>query len=270
MNGSVGTTDAAAQVERDGWAVLPNVVPPELVATLRANVADTMTEADTRFGGNAFLGEHTRRVFNLLSHGRSFWQVPIFEPVLAVAEHVLDDQLLLSSLTAVTSHPGQTPQPLHCDDGSIPLPRPRPPLAVAAIWALTDFDEVNGGTRLVPGSHRFDRRPRPDDDPETVHVEMSAGSVLVYNTSLWHGGGANQSADSRVFIVCNWCAGFIRQEESQLLAVDRDVVAGFPPRLRELMGYGVYRGLHGHVAGTDPGSWFDESVASDLVWNRMR
>lgn len=259
-----------ARIIDQGWAIVPDVIDADTVARLRSTMDATMAADHTPFGANPFLGVHTRRVFNLLAHDPAYAAVPIDPTVLPIAESVLDRDLLLSSLTAIETHPGQEPQPLHADDGSIPLPRPHPPLAVVALWALTDFTEANGATRLVPGTHREDRRPRPGEEAQTVSAEMSAGSVLIYNGSLWHGGGANRSDARRQFIVCNYCAGWVRQEESQLLALDRDDVARLPPRLRRLVGYGVYRGLLGHVAGEDPGSWVDDEVETDLVWKRMR
>jgi ectoine hydroxylase-related dioxygenase (phytanoyl-CoA dioxygenase family) len=165
--------------------------------------------------------------------------------------------------------PGQDAQPLHADDGSIPLPKPHVPLGCAAIWALTDFTEENGATRVVPGSHRSDRSPRRGDEPETVPAVMRAGSVLLYHTSLWHGGGPNRSDATRTGIVCHYAAGWIRQEECQLLAVPREQVVEFPPRLRRLVGYGTYRGLLGHVDQRDPAELVDPAVTTDMVWRRI-
>jgi ectoine hydroxylase-related dioxygenase (phytanoyl-CoA dioxygenase family) len=139
-----------------------------------------------------------------------------------------------------------------------------------ALWALTDFDHANGATRLVPGSHRRDRRPAKGEQAEHVEAEMPAGSVLLYDGSLWHGGGANVSDDRRVGVVVNHCAGFLRQEENQLLAVPRDLAAMFPRRLQEMLGYGVYRGLMGHVDQQDPGVFLDPDVPTDMIWKRMR
>lgn len=261
---------AATQVAEQGWTILRDVIDAGEVARLRDLVDATMTREETEFGGNTFLGARTRRVFNLLARDPGFGSIPIEPAVLGVVEKVLDHELLLSSLTAVETNPGQEDQPLHADDGSIPLARPHDPLAVVALWALTDFDENNGATRLVPGTHLEERRPRPGEAADTITAEMTAGSVLVYNGSLWHGGGANRSDDRRVFVVCNYCAGWVRQEENQLLGLDRAYVEKLPPRLRRLVGYGVYRGLLGHVAGEDPGSWVDDSVETDLVWKRMK
>lgn len=265
--------DASEQLvafERDGYVVLEHVIDADLVATLLETIDRVMVDADIPFGTNAFLGLHTRRIFNLLSRDPVFARVPLHDAVLPLVERVLDEQCLLSSLTAIEMHPGQAAQPLHCDDGSISLPRPHPTVVCVALWALTDFDHANGATRLVPGSHRHDRRPARGEQAECVEAEMPAGSVLLYDGSLWHGGGANESEGRRVGVVVNHCAGFLRQEENQLLAVPRDLAATFPRRLQQMLGYGVYRGLMGHVDQQDPGVLLDPDVPTDMVWERMR
>jgi ectoine hydroxylase-related dioxygenase (phytanoyl-CoA dioxygenase family) len=121
----------------------------------------------------------------------------------------------------------------------------------------------------VPGSHRFDRRPKRGDAPETVQVEMPAGSILFYNGSLWHGGGTNATAKRRLGIVNNYCAGFLRQEECQLLALPRERVTGFSPRLRRLVGYGTYRGLLGHVDQQSPETLIDPDAKTDMIWGKI-
>lgn len=264
------TARIASRVVEDGFAILHDVIEPDLVAALRDAIARCMGELAVPFGTNLFLGEHTRRLFNLLARDRSFEAVPVHRAVLPVVEGVLDHELLLSSLTAIEMHPGQADQPFHADDGSIGLPRPHPPITCTALWALTDFDASNGGTRLVPGSHRADRRPRKGEQLEFVQAEMAAGSVLVYHGSLWHSGGANRSDAPRLGIVSNYCAGFLRQEECQLLALPRERVAQFDPRLRKLVGYGTYRGLMGHVDQRDPATLVDPDVPTSMVWERMR
>ena len=266
----LGASEPLAALERDGYVVLEGVIEADLIGALLETIDRVMVDADIPFGGNAFLGLRTRRIFNLLARDPLFARVPLHPAVLPLVEQVLDEQCLLSSLTAIEMHPGQDTQPLHCDDGSIALPRPHPPVVCVALWALTNFDHANGATRVVPGSHRRDRRPAKGEREEYVEAEMPAGSVLLYDGSLWHGGGANVSDDRRVGIVVNHCAGFLRQEENQLLAVPRDLAATFPRRLQEMLGYGVYRGLMGHVEQQDPGVLLDPDVPTDMIWRRMR
>lgn len=263
--------DAAERVRTEGWAVLGRALAPERVAALAAEVERCLTACEVPFGANDFLGTRTRRLFNLLARSPVFAELPVHPEVLPLVEDVLGPECLLSSLTAIEMHPGQTAQPLHADDGSIPLPRPHVPITCTVIWALTDFDEANGGTRVAPGSHRADHAPgREERAVPSLGVTMPAGSALVVHGSLWHGGGANTSDAARRAIVCNYCAGWIRQEECQLLALPREQVATFPPRLQRLVGYGTYRGLLGHVDRVSPAEWVDPDARTDMVWRRIR
>ena len=50
----------------------------------------------------------------------------------------------------------------------------------------------------------------------------------------------------------NYCAGYIRQQENQQLGLPRETVEQFAPRLRELVGYGVYNMLIGHINKQSP------------------
>jgi len=245
--------DAAARVVEDGSVVLERAIEPALVAELAAAVDRCMRERSVPFGTNDFLGTRTRRLFNLLAQGPPFERVPLHEAVLPVVERVLDPECLLSSLTAIGIEPGETAQPLHADDGSIPLPKPHVPITCTAIWALTDFTEANGGTRVVPGSQRADHAPRKHERAaESVATVMPAGSVLVYHGSLWHGGGANRTDTRRVGIAMNYCAGFMRQQENQQLGVPLARVKRFPARLQQLVGYGTYKNLIGHIDKASP------------------
>ncbi|MEO5838254.1 MAG: phytanoyl-CoA dioxygenase family protein [Acidimicrobiales bacterium] len=259
-----------AEIDDQGYTLLEGVIDPELIGALRDTVTRLLAELDIPFGENTFLGHNTRRIFNLLPRDPIFAQVPLHATVLPLIDRVLGGQCLLSSLTAIEMSPGQRPQPFHADDGSITLPRPHIALECIGIWALTDFNKSNGGTRIVPGSHKWDRAPVPGERVDYVTVEMPAGSVVVYHGSLWHGGGANDTDERRMGIVVNHCAGFMRQEENQLLAIPREVAAEFPRRLQELIGYGVFRGLMGHVEKQDPGVLLDPNVESKMIWRKMQ
>jgi len=179
-----------AEIDDQGYTLLEGVIDPELIVALRDTVTRLIAELDIPFGENTFLGHNTRRIFNLLPRDPIFAQVPLHATVLPLIDRVLGGQCLLSSLTAIEMNPGQRPQPFHADDGSITLPRPHIALECIGIWALTDFTNANGGTRIVPGSHKWDRAPVPGEQVDYVTVEMPAGSVVVYHGSLWHGGGA--------------------------------------------------------------------------------
>ena len=65
---------------------------------------------------------------------------------------------------------------------------------------------------------------------ETIAGEMRAGDVLIWDGSLWHGGGANTTGQRRMGMAMNYCAGFIRQQENQQLGLTPERVRAFSPR----------------------------------------
>jgi ectoine hydroxylase-related dioxygenase (phytanoyl-CoA dioxygenase family) len=267
----VALEEHLGQIGERGYAVLEGVLEPELVEALEADLRRLETELGVVPADNLFEGRHTSRIYNLLAHGPLYELIPIYPPVLEVVEKVLDPGLLISSLSSIAIGPGERAQPLHSDDQMIPLPRPHPQIICNTMWALTDFTEENGATRVVPGSHLADRPPDPFQTYETVPAEMPKGSVLVFVGSLWHGGGANQTDARRVGIAMNYCAGFLRQQENQQLGLDRDLVRKFPRRLQELVGYSVYNGLIGHIDKNHPASVVlgsDESA--DMIWDHVK
>ena len=130
------------------------------------------------------------------------------------------------------------------------------------MWALTDFTEANGATRIVPGSHR-EESPTYGGDYASVPAEMAKGSVLIWDGALWHGGGANVTDARRTGIAMNYCAGFIRQQENQQLGAGR-VGAAAP-----VAGAGrpALPGLIGHIDKHSPAQRLNGGGAFKSIWD---
>jgi ectoine hydroxylase-related dioxygenase (phytanoyl-CoA dioxygenase family) len=247
------TEQHVARVREQGFTIVENAIDPALLDRLAGDLARLEAELDARPATNLFEGLKTVRIYNLLARGKAFEEVPVHEKILPIVEGVLDRGCLVSSLSSIAIGPGETPQPLHADDMLIPLPRPHVPLVCNTMWALTDFTEDNGATRVIPGSHLRDQAPELGRTYEdTIPAVMKRGSVLVFNGSIWHGGGENRTQQRRIGVAMNYCAGWIRQQENQQLGIPLDVARGFSPRLRKLVGYGIYRGLLGHIDKCSP------------------
>jgi ectoine hydroxylase-related dioxygenase (phytanoyl-CoA dioxygenase family) len=263
----VGPDDHAAEIAERGYTIIRDAIDPALVAALDADLLRLERELGVEPAGNDFEGAHTIRIYNLLVHGQLYEQIPVHPAVLPVVEQVLDSGCLISSLSSISIDPGETAQPIHADDQLIPLDKPHRPVVCNTMWALTDFTEANGATRIVPGSHRSDRSPEYGRHHDSIPAEMPRGSVLVWHGSLWHGGGANTSAARRVGIAMNYCAGFVRQQENQQLGIPREIAARFPKRLQRLCGYGVYHGLIGHIDKRDPIELLGDPADHTMVWD---
>jgi ectoine hydroxylase-related dioxygenase (phytanoyl-CoA dioxygenase family) len=260
-----------ARVEELGYTIVEDAISAELVDALADDLRRLEQHFDVQPSPNSFEGHSTLRIYNLLALGKIYEAVPVHPNVLPVVEGVLDPGCLVSSLSSITILPGERAQPIHADDQLIPIPKPHPPTVCNSMWALTDFTEANGATRLVPGSHRRDHSPEYGAEYESVAAEMPRGSVLVWHGSLWHGGGANRTDAPRVGLAMNYCAGYIRQQENQQLGIPRDVAAGFSPRLRELVGYSVYNMLIGHINRRSPVELLGDAADDDspMVWDRI-
>jgi ectoine hydroxylase-related dioxygenase (phytanoyl-CoA dioxygenase family) len=239
-------------IATDGYTIIEDAIETDLVDALADDLLRLERVYEVVPADNSFEGSRTVRIYNLLALGELYEAIPTHPSVLPVVDRVLDPGCLVSSLSSIAILPGETAQPIHADDQLIPLDKPHAPTVCNSMWALTDFTEANGATRVVPGSHLADHSPDYGAPYDSVPAEMPKGGVLIWHGSLWHGGGANCTEARRIGIAMNYCAGFIRQQENQQLGIPREIAARFSPRLRQLCGYGIYRGLIGHVNKRDP------------------
>lgn len=255
------------RIRRDGYTILEGALEPDLVDELADALLRLERERDVRPAMNGFEGHRTVRIYNLLALDRVFERVPVHAAVLPLAEGVIGEGCLISSLSSIAIDPDEIAQPIHADDQLIPLDKPHNPIICNSMWALTDFTEANGATRLVPGSHRREN-PAFGGTYETIAAEMPRGSVLVWDGALWHGGGANRTRERRTGIAMNYCAGFIRQQENQQLGIPREIAARFEPKLQELCGFGVYRGLIGHIDKHSPQELLGKADGFASIWEQ--
>jgi ectoine hydroxylase-related dioxygenase (phytanoyl-CoA dioxygenase family) len=256
------------RMARDGYTIIADALAAAEVRALRDEVWRLERELAIEPATNLFEGARTRRIYNLLARGAIYQAIPVHPRVLPIIEGVLDRGCLISSLSSITIEPGEAAQPLHADDQLIPLPKPHVSIICNTMWALTEFTRGNGATRLVPGSHTADRSPLPFGEPaeaDAVAAEMPAGSVLVFDGSIWHGGGANRTAERRLGVAMNYCAGWLRQQENQQLGIPLDVARTFSPQLRRLAGFGLYKRLLGHIDKCSPEDLLDGGPPRPVV-----
>lgn len=240
---------AVERLERDGYLIIEDLLTAQTCADITAELAPLLGPT----GRNAFEGTSTRRIYSLLTKTRICDQIVEHPRVLALLDHLLMPNYLLSQLQAISIGPGETAQLLHFDDGMYPLARPRPALSAATIWAVSDFTAENGATVVIPGSHRWgdDRTPTPAD--ELVSIEMPAGSVVIFLGTLWHGGGANRTADdTRLAVTAQYCQPWLRSQEAFSLSTPPAIAATVPEGIRGMLGYSIHPPFVGMVNGMHP------------------
>ncbi len=237
---AIATVDEiAAELHAHGVVVVARLVDADVCDRMTAELGPWLDE--TPYGADAFSGRNTRRTGALLSRCPTSAALVAHPVVLDVVDRVLwpkktTFQLHLTQSIAIG--PDSPAQMLHRDHWCFdffPFPRDVD-VEVSTIWALTDFHEANGATRVVPDSHRT-----PDETTytpaDTLPAEMPRGSVVMYLGSTVHGGGANVSDEVRVGVNVDYVLGWLRQEENQYLSYTLDEVRSFPERIQRLIGY---------------------------------
>lgn len=247
----VATVDeVVAALRTDGWIIVPGVVDADRVKAMRQELTDVLDR--TPLGRNDFEGYTTRRIYALFAKTRVFDDLATHPLVLGVLDEVLG-HYQLSAPTGIEIGPGEKEQILHRDDSIYPLPDPHPEVVVNTMWPLDDFNEANGATRLVSGSHgKTPAEQHRDAAMADVIAEMPAGSVMFYSGSILHGGGANRSDRPRLGVILEYVVSWLRPQENHVLAVPREVAATLPERLQELLGYNIYPPFVGYVDGRHP------------------
>ena len=196
--------DVAGRLMDDGYVLVTGMMTPGAAQDARADLDRVLRT--TRTGRNSFEGFDTQRIYALFAKTRVLDALATDPLLLGVLDQVLG-HYQLSAPVGICIGPGEKAQVLHRDDAIYPVPEPHPPLVVNTMWPLDEFTAENGATRFIPGSHRWEpgRPPGPDDPAQTA--VMSPGSALFYLGSLWHGGGANQTARPRLGVILEYAAG---------------------------------------------------------------
>ena len=252
------TSDIVAALEKTGAVIIENVVPESLIAGLSQDLRAEF-DREGHLYQNTFNGHQTLRVGGVTKYSRYFSDFLLEPTVLAVADAILKphcEVYQVGSTTAIEILPGEKAQVLHADDACYPSHLVPFELQVSALWALDDFTEENGATRVVPKSCGI-VDPEAVTEAHVAHAVMPKGSVVIYLGSTLHGGGANRSAEPRKALVNTYCLGWLRQEENQYLTLTREEVASQSDSMRRMLGFQA----HGPYLGVWPedpdGLWYE-------------
>ena len=226
---SADTATLKSRIERDGYCVVENVIPSDEVDTLRDELIDAVEKnrvkseaalAKTRSRGHRVGAKGVVVMKQVMNEVRSFAPYLADAKLMDLVESFFGKWSRISCTDCVVNHPGNERGYWHADwpynqtnASHIPVPYPDATLHLSTIWMVTPFSGETGGTLVVPGSHRHPRNPAAGDMPEVDQdapfpserqVEGGAGSVLMYDSRMWHAGSPNQSEKPRVALIVRY------------------------------------------------------------------
>jgi hypothetical protein len=232
-----------SELDTRGFVIIPGVLDLETVGALRRRVFELLETEPGRTGVEIDHEKGALRYQELVNGGSLFdvcWNHPL---LLSAVAHVLGwKEIHLSSLSARAAMPGEGGQGLHKDLDE--LEATEEDLSAGefkvcnSIWMLDNFTIENGATRLVPGSHRSLRPYAIEVEgqsplPTEVRVTGTAGSLVVFNSHLLHGGATNMTDEPRVGIF----AYFSVRERKQFLTQIEALLPETEARLSKAQAY---------------------------------
>jgi ectoine hydroxylase-related dioxygenase (phytanoyl-CoA dioxygenase family) len=213
---SLVTKAEMEMLDEQGYLPLEGILDAWQVATLARRFDELVSEEGERAGVEAHQEQGADRLADLVDKDPAFdlcWNNP---KQLAAVSHVLGwKEFKVFSLNGRAALPSQGHQSLHVDWGSAVAPGDYQ--ICNSIWMLDDFTTDNGATRIIPGSHRWGRLPQDDmADPRQPHPDEilllgSAGTAVVFNSHLWHGGTQNRTDRPRRALH----SAYVRRDEKQ-------------------------------------------------------
>jgi ectoine hydroxylase-related dioxygenase (phytanoyl-CoA dioxygenase family) len=234
---------AEHDLRTDGICAVTGVLENAQLTAARADLYaaaahDRARGREQKFALDYAHDDTNQRVWNVLSRSPVFTDLAEHPIALRLLRSVLDWPMLLGNLSANITGPGGGEMVLHADQIFVPEPWPAAPQGANAAWCIDDFTAENGATCFVPLSHTLNRAPRADDDSEAIPMEAAAGSLVVFDSRVWHRTGHNRTTDQRRAGVFGWYTRPIyRTQENWFLSLDPSVRQFASDEMLVLLGY---------------------------------
>ena len=195
-SGSRFAARATEELHKAGFTIISGPIANDRMKAFAAAYDAAMASGKA---ADLKVGSTTTRLYDLINRGVDFDGVYLYPPLLRACQHVIRGPFKLSSIMGRTLRPHTAAQDLHVDikRDSEDLPM------VGFILMIDEFRCDNGATRFVPGSHAWAEVPE-----QVMHNRQAkydgevaacgcAGSLILFNGSVWHGHTANVSSESR-------------------------------------------------------------------------
>jgi len=265
-----------------GYCKIADAVALDQIAVIKQRVEEQA--AGEKLAGIAQKTPSGQNVNTCVNKGRCFERLMELHPdtvqggplVEQLVTELLGANWICNSLIAAIALKGGVPQALH-QDQDIALDS-RSPLTINIMTVVTGIDEVNGGTLVIPGSHRLladaVREQKPVGElPPAINMDAEAGTMIITDGRVLHGTGINHTETPRIVMLNGMQHPVIRQQENWMLSVRPEVIQRAGPKLLQRMGYQAINAAqtnegHGFGASGDVGEAVGATVDFRLAADR--
>jgi phytanoyl-CoA dioxygenase PhyH len=221
----------------DGWVLVERMIPPDLLDRLRRDLEAAFAWQRTIQIRNGVGDGANGTVHHLPIAGGSFLEFLDRGFCGDILDAFFAGPSILNTFGGVLNQPddlsyvGRVHRDLRSFSGSLPL-------MAQLLVLLDDFTEENGATYLLSGSHRMPEQPRDDVFfRDAIRAVAPAGSIVVFNSNLWHAAGPNRSRGPRRALTLAFTKPFVKQQLDYPRALGDEIGATLSPVLRQVLGY---------------------------------
>lgn len=238
MRLSLNIDDYATQMGQRGWVVMPAAVEQNLVDRMLADIHNAWVSCRAIMERNGVATDAELTVHHLIGQQQSFLDfVDDMEPLVPYLEHYFAGKFILNSFGGAINTKGHTSyaQRVHRDIRSYSGDMP---LLLNTLVMLDEFTPENGATWMMSGSHKAEAKP--SDEAFRAGAQQATGpvgSILIFNSNVWHAGGNNQTDKPRRSVTPMYCKPFIKQQFDYPRAVGYHRAPELKPHVRQLLGY---------------------------------
>ena len=269
--------EAKSHLDEYGVCIVKDVFSPKEVDVMdkrlkeqfageEKNNVGTKSRGDEGYGVKSSNEEKVSRlVWNLINKGNCFIPLIDHPKIFPLINHIIGEQVVLCSMGAHMNGSGNARMPLHMDQWPL-VPHPLDfPVMANTMVLVTDNSPENGGTRLIPGSHKWpkiDYKLANSSKYQDMAKSITApkGSAIVWEGRVWHGNGLNRSGKVRSNISIAYLQSWIRPQENSQYSVRDEVLKKLTEKQKEVLGFSPFGTLGGH----------DGSSVSRAGFNRNR
>ena len=162
-----------------------------------------------------------------------------------VIEQIMDETLgkgwICHSFLSNGADPGGYPQGLHIDQGPLlPWVTEEAPALFNSMYIPQDINEENGGTLVIPGSHKLlieaGSGGKVGKLPPAINLEAKAGTIMLFDGRMLHGTGSNRTNKQRFVATMSNVKAWTRTQENWVISVAPDVLENASPKLLHRIG----------------------------------
>lgn len=212
------TDKSLEEIRIAGYSVVAGVLSESELEITRTKLDEIYELQVKEIGGE----EHLREINDanivrlLLAYDDYFLKLATNPKVLAIVERLLGDYYIIVQQNGIINPPGLENYQIswHRDLSYQHFVSTRP-LAISALFCVDDFSENTGGTHVLPGSHKSEAFPSQEFVEKNQYcVTAKAGSMLVFDSMLYHRAGSNCSALNRRAVNHLYTLPFLKQQIS--------------------------------------------------------